>query len=571
MNLKRALRDSVRTRLLRSWLILGATTIVASVFVLVLLIAVERGNQQSRVADDLRLKAGTISRRLSAELLVGERGDIDPVIAGLRQELSVGTIALLPPGVDCAKDASVFPCKNLVGSTFVWTTERLPHLPNSRFVFVGQGKTLLSAAIPWSTLAVATLSLLGVLLGGIILQWSAIRKHILHPINALLDSGAKTSNPELWPVEIRRIEDKLQTLLSERDKATHEAHWLKTENLVHDLSQRILHDLKSPLGTLGMMIETDLSQVPAETKDSIRRVLGRIRTIVDTNLKEYSADALARTSTPTAAIVSEEKPASTIGGAVRTILDEEQGKATRRGVAITYDLSRGIYQTFAPISFSELCRVFSNIIANAVDAAENGNKRVYITAHRTDSYCEVSIRDFGTGFDPTALQRVREGQHGSTKPNGNGLGLLTTKALVEKAGGQINIQSLADGAVVRIRLPLLETPLWVHDIYRTSASTILALDDDATMERQLSAIFPNKRVSVFQDEREFLTAASQDEAALPLVDFDFGGTRNGLDLIISQGLTRRAVLLSGRIAYDSKIRTTAEANGVRMFPKECLA
>ncbi|MEI8231199.1 MAG: hypothetical protein WCG32_01325, partial [Actinomycetes bacterium] len=151
---------------------------------------------------------------------------------------------------------------------------------------------MLAAAIPWSTLAVATLSLLGVLLGGIVLQWSAIRRHILRPINELLEGKAKNNASKLWPIEIRRIEDKLLGLLVERDRATNEAHRLKTEALVHDLSQRILHDLKSPLGTLGMMIETDLSQVPAETKDSIRRVLGRIRAIVDTNLKEYSADAL---------------------------------------------------------------------------------------------------------------------------------------------------------------------------------------------------------------------------------------------------------------------------------------
>lgn len=570
MRLRNALRDSVRTRLLRSWLFLGGAAIAASILVLVALIVIERNNQRSRVEDDLRLKTGTISRRLSAELLVGERGTTDPVISALRQELSVDTIVLLPPGMNCNKDSRTAPCDELTRSSYVWLSERLPHIPNDRFVFVGQGKPL-SGAIPWATIGVATLSLLAVLLLGIVLQWSAVRRHILRPINALLESGAKGRDSKQWPVEIRRIEDKLQTLLEERDKATTEAHRLRTESLVHDLSQRILHDLKSPLGTLGLMIETDLKDVPAETKDSIRRVLGRIRAIVDSNLKEYSADALARTNAPTTAPLEQERPASTVGGAIRTILEEEQGKANQRGVAVTFDLSRAIYQTFAPISFSELCRVFSNLIGNAIDAAEGGAKRVFITAHRTDEFCEVSIRDFGRGFDPVALERIRNGKRGSTKPNGNGLGLLTAKGLVEQAGGQVHIQSFSDGAIIRIRLPILETPLWFQDIIHAPARTILALDDDATMQQQLTKVFPGKQVAVFRDEHEFLRAAETDAYALPLVDYDFGGDRTGLDLIINQGLTRRAVLLSGRIAFDSKIRATAEANGVRMFPKECLA
>jgi hypothetical protein len=320
------------------------------------------------------------------------------------------------------------------------------------------------------------------------------------------------------------------------------------------------------------MIETDLKTVPAETKDAIRRVLDRIRAIVDTNLKEYHADALASATAPAAAVVVETpKPASTIGGAVRMILDEETAKARARGITITADLPRPIYHTFAPITFTELGRIFSNLIVNAVDAAEHGQKKVYITAKSSDTHCEITVRDFGNGFDPAALNRLQEGRQGSTKPNGTGLGLLTAKALIEKAGGSLTISSLSNGAIVLVHLPILDTPAWFHDITRTKATTILALDDDSTMNRQLKGIFPEKNIELFQREEDFLAATLRDEAALALVDYDFGGTRTGLDLITGHGLTRRAVLLSGRIAFDPKIRASAEASGVRMYPKECLA
>lgn len=120
------------------------------------------------------------------------------------------------------------------------------------------------------------------------------------------------------------------------EKSTHR---LKTEALENDFSQRITHDLKSPLGTLGMMLKTDLKNAPMQTKESIRKVLTRIRTIVDGNLKEYSSDIFERanSASPSNLIVSKQ-PLSAIGGAIRTIIEEEQENATRRGVVITCDL-----------------------------------------------------------------------------------------------------------------------------------------------------------------------------------------------------------------------------------------
>lgn len=122
----------------------------------------------------------------------------------------------------------------------------------------------------------------------------------------------------------------------------------------------------------------------------------------------------------------------------------------------------------------ESCHVFSILIANAVDAADGGAKKVYITAHRNDSYCEVSIRNFGNGFDIETLENIKAGQRSSTKPNGSGLGLQTVKILIERAEGQITIQSFENGALIRIRLPVLETPKLFYNISRTAGKRILA-------------------------------------------------------------------------------------------------
>ena len=555
---------SLRSDLIRSWVIMGTGTIAASFLVVGALFFTEYYNQNARIMDDLKIKAPVIARRLSSELLLGSKGMVDPVLKSLLIEFKIEDIHLAPEGVDCSQ-ASL--CTDSLNDSIA-AYEKIPYLQNSRYVILSRPKFPFKSAINVSLFLFGTLPLLLLLGAGIFLQWSFLKKRLLKPIGMLLESGTNAVTNE-WSTELQYIAEKLKTLLQERDKATEEAHRFKTESLVHDLSQRILHDLKSPLGTLGLMIETDLKDVPVETKDSIRRVLSRIRGIVDFNLKEYSADALSISKAITPS-VGEETPSSSIGGAIKTILEEEEPKAKTRSVEIVCDIGRSAFQSFVPVSFSELCRVLSNLISNAVDASDAGGKRVFITTQMSDKTCEILVKDYGKGFSQDGLKLIESGERFTSKQTGTGLGLLTVRGIIQRAGGKLNIQSTPTGSLVRISLPRLDIPNWFFDITRCASEQIVALDDDATIKVRLDQMFPNSSIKVYQTEDEFMRKVTQDTNSLLLVDYDYGGSRNGLDLILSQGLTKRAVLVSGRIAYDPKIRSYAEKHGIRLFPKECL-
>lgn len=296
--------------------------------------------------------------------------------------------------------------------------------------------------------------------------------------------------------------------------------------------------------------------------------MGRIRGIIDFRLKQYSEDAIAHNRQPKEAPKPVEN--ASIGGALHWILEEENPKALARGVSIVCDMPRPALNAFAATSFSDLCRVFSNLLINAIDAAEQGARRIYVTARVDDSSCEVVVRDSGRGFDPEALKKVLANEKITTKPTGTGLGLITVRGLVQQAHGEMQIHSQSNGTTIRLRLPVLDTPQWLYDISKSSADTILALDDDTSMKQRLESVFPGRQVQLFSTEDAFLKTLRTDSSALALVDYDFGGTRTGIDLIIGEGLTRQAVLISGRLTFDHKIRVDAQERGVRLFPKECL-
>jgi PAS domain S-box-containing protein len=108
----------------------------------------------------------------------------------------------------------------------------------------------------------------------------------------------------------------------------------------------------------------------------------------------------------------------------------------------------------------EMLQVFSNVIANAVEAMRQGGK-LTISLRKTMASAgdgiQTIIRDDGTGISQEHIERIFE-PFFTTKGNlGTGIGLWVTKELVERHGGQMAVTSSAEpgksGTSVTIFIP----------------------------------------------------------------------------------------------------------------------
>jgi signal transduction histidine kinase len=111
----------------------------------------------------------------------------------------------------------------------------------------------------------------------------------------------------------------------------------------------------------------------------------------------------------------------------------------------------------------QLRQVFVNVIANAVDASQEGAPVRISTdlvsspdgdGHAARIYARIVIADKGKGMDKVTRERIFE-PFFSTKKRGTGLGLAIVKQIVEQHGGKISVASEpGEGSQFSIDLPV---------------------------------------------------------------------------------------------------------------------
>lgn len=101
---------------------------------------------------------------------------------------------------------------------------------------------------------------------------------------------------------------------------------------------------------------------------------------------------------------------------------------------------------------TQMFRVLSNLVNNAIEA---GSSEVQFSADVQDQRLTLSVGDNGPGMPPRAQENLFKPFKGSTKPNGAGLGLASSRELIRAHGGELSLtETSGEGTVFTLHLPL---------------------------------------------------------------------------------------------------------------------
>ena len=205
---------------------------------------------------------------------------------------------------------------------------------------------------------------------------------------------------------------------------------------LHDLSDDIAHDLRTPLARmhaqaeLAAMGEVSVEELAAGVAEETTSMLELINTMLDLSQTGARIERSPRMDVDLAAIV-------------RQMTEFYASVAEDKGVAFVLDLPDG--EIVRSAHKAKLQQLVGNLLDNAVKFTPSGGTvSVTLTKEPETGLARLAVSDTGIGISdedkPNLFKRFWRSDASRSLP-GNGLGLAVVKAIVTSYGGSVTCTS----------------------------------------------------------------------------------------------------------------------------------
>lgn len=191
----------------------------------------------------------------------------------------------------------------------------------------------------------------------------------------------------------------------------------------------LFHDLNHPIQNIGnnarLLIRPDLDEESkAVSQRTIDRELGTLKRFMDDVLNIARPRPIERMPLDVNTSISE-------------VVEAMLAEGARTGVTVSGRFSSE--RLVIDGDRFSLGRVYRNLIKNAIQATPPGGA-VTVTTRRQGEMVEIVVADTGSGIPPDRIGAIFD-DFVTTKSRGLGLGLATSKRIVEQLNGTISVES----------------------------------------------------------------------------------------------------------------------------------
>jgi len=391
-----------------SWLISGLLALIAT---LILFVGFGTFNylRDSKLAQaELDSQAQFVARRLSGELLLGDRGAPGSVSLQLAKDLKL-------TDVNFGSKAEI---ENLSqSSSKLYSTSAVPFLEDKFLVRVSLERKSVFEYFNFSVMFIC-FTIIGVLIGvGIYIQTKYLKKHLVDPIQALVDTstGERLTSGE-WPKEIQAISDRLNNSFQNREQFVYS-----------QIARGVIHDIKTILQSLKAA-----SDLASENQSEAR--MNNLLKV--TQLKLPSLLEIVDTTLDGSREIAVKKEKVRIGATVERSINTIKSLQFAANIDFVFDQKN---ETDIAHDSVQLERVFTNLIKNGIESIndlDNSRRQIKISFSEPNlDFVKISIEDSGKGIPKNAESVFRLLK--STKSHGSGIGLLVSKKIVEAHHGKL--------------------------------------------------------------------------------------------------------------------------------------
>lgn len=286
--------------------------------------------------------------------------------------------------------------------------------------------------------------LLTALLGYLISRSVTRPIHQLVSVTESIAAGDMESRASLPPVEeLKRLAVSINTMtlkLKESDEQVRRSCHLAAAGKV---TAAMAHEIRNPLSSVKMLTQLLRDRISDPENN---RMIGFL--LEEVSRLERIVNDLTDLMRPSEIRLAHED----IHGLLEEILEVVSPKLAHRRIGLVKDFQGSISPV--RIDRDKIKQVIWNILLNAMDGMHAGGVvRVATAEKQADRTVEVVIEDEGPGIPDGIRDRIFE-PFFTTKPEGLGLGLFTCREIIERHGGRLTLENMAQtGARVVISLP----------------------------------------------------------------------------------------------------------------------
>ena len=219
---------------------------------------------------------------------------------------------------------------------------------------------------------------------------------------------------------------------------------------ISQLAGGLAHEIRNPLSTLQLnlqLLAEDLQKPETPRERALQRVerlqheVQRLHGILENFLRFARIQDLKL------------EPAD-LNEIVESLRDFYEPHAATKSIVIRTQLAADLPKIGLEADLFE--QALLNLILNAEHAMPSGGE-LMLTTRREGASVVLDVTDTGVGMSDEVRARIFDAFF-STRPGGSGLGLPTTRKIVEGHGGTVHVQSEAGkGSRFTIRLPAVST------------------------------------------------------------------------------------------------------------------
>ncbi|AEM47493.1 PAS/PAC sensor hybrid histidine kinase [Acidithiobacillus ferrivorans SS3] len=259
----------------------------------------------------------------------------------------------------------------------------------------------------------------------------------------------------------------------------------KANRAKSDFLSSMSHELRSPLNAIlgfAQLMESDSPSPTPSQAANIKQILQGgwyllelIDEILDLAVIESGILALSLESVSISEVMIE----------CQAMIEPQ---AQKRGIRMTFP-PRAL-DNFVKVDRTRFKQVLINLLSNAIKYNRTDGTVVVACATIAPERIRISVTDTGVGLSPEKLAQLfqsfnRLGQEAGAE-EGTGIGLVTTKRLVELMGGEIGVEStIGVGSVFWIELTAAASPQSVAGITESTPVLQVQVHNDAPLRTLL--------------------------------------------------------------------------------------